>query len=37
LPIEQPAEFEVIINETREGIRFTIPQSVLLRTDEVIQ
>jgi len=37
LTSEQAAEFAVIINEIRESIRFTIPQSVLLRTDEVIQ
>jgi putative ABC transport system substrate-binding protein len=38
LPIEQPTKFELVINlRAAQALRIKVPESILLRADEIIR
>jgi putative ABC transport system substrate-binding protein len=38
MPVEQPAKFDILVNlKTAKALNISIPQTILLRADEVIE
>jgi putative ABC transport system substrate-binding protein len=38
LPIEQPTSFELLVNQrTAQALRLSVPESILLRADEILR